>query len=257
MAGLALIGNPQRPGSLERLRGIKSLVACDATTPGGPRDGVSATVISTRLGLAYHDVAAADERVHVPDARLVKSTDDYTRFLSRLENKYPDADALDLNRAVRQHFYGDQGKRNQMGVFDSWLGDYGGNRLASLKGIEEDLQGLPDQLRRPDGKSVNLAHLAAGIDTHYQINKGMASRHNPVQWLKGAALTHAGDLGQTFGGLVRAVIPGVGDKDETISKALGYSSLDQLRGNQAGIEMGASLGPGEKLSAATRRYFGN
>lgn len=233
---------------------------CTPESPQGlPKDSVSPTVIGTRLQMAYEGVAQGENGpvrtdVHVPNASVVKTTEDYTRFVRILEKKYPNADGLDLNRAVRQHFYANDGARNQMPIFDSWLGTHGGRSLASLEGIEKDLKGLPHVITRPDGKSVNLAHLAVGIDTHYDIKRGEASRHSPLQWIRGAALTHGGDFGQTFGGVIRS-IPGVGEENETLKKAFGYSSMDQLRGNQHGIEMGASMHSGQRLSTALQNHF--
>ena len=221
--------------------------------PASPRDSVSPSLTSSRIHGALSAYAGA-ETTGIR-AGEVRTTNDYVQFLQGLEQKYPGASGLDLNRAVRQHFYSDEGSKNSSPVFDSWLGKDGGKNSPSLQGIEKDLQGLPTRLANPEGKQVDLSHVSVGIDAYYNQKTGRnGALEATLDAAKGFMLTHGGDLGQVFGGLIRA-IPGVGDKDETVGRALAYASPDQLRGNQAGLSIGSDMTPQTKLSSAVQGYF--
>lgn len=188
----------------------------------------------------------------------VHNTDDYSQFLRQLESKYPNASGLDLNRAVRQHFYSDNGTKNSSEVFDKWLGKEGGQNDPALKGIEKDLQGLPSRINNPSGKSVDLSHMTVGIDAYYNHKTG---RHGitdvPADAFKGVMLTHGGDAGQVFAATIKAAGNklGISNGDETFSNALGYASPPELRGNQAGIEIGMQIGRNDRLSDAVAKQF--
>jgi hypothetical protein len=232
------------------------LATAATTAPSSPLTGgetVSAGVKSAQV----HEALGAYAGAPITAAQ-VRTTDDYTQLVRQLEQKYPNASGLDINRAVRQHFYSDNGVKNTHEAFDNWLGRDGGHNAAELTGVENDLQGLPSRVTDPAGKAVDLSHMAVGIDAYYNHKTGIHSIATaPIDAAKGFMLTHGGDLGQVFAAEVMAAGNklGISHGSETFSSALDYASMAELRGNQDGIEMGLDMGAHDRLSAALMKQF--
>lgn len=240
-------------------------IALSLPTPSaGGRWGASAALASmgegrmrTLSASTGEGVASASQSGEPQPIRAneVRSVEDYVLFVGQLEQKYPDVPGLEINRAIRQHFYGEDGVRNA-GPFELFLGSEGGLKNPALAGIRDVIQGLPHEIQGPDGKSINLAHMTVGIDAHYQYQ--MEGRiMDPVDVAAGLFVTHAGDAGQVLGGLVRAALlsPDLESFRKDVDDAFGYASMDQLRGNQHGLEMGFKMSPESSLSQVLANYY--
>lgn len=185
-------------------------------------------------------------------ASEVKTTEDYKEFIRRLEQKYPKASGFEINRAVRQHFYSDDGRRNTHEVFDSWLGKEGGKNNPNLKGIEKDLEGLPSTIKDPCGRPINLAHQVVGVDTYYREKVlGEDSWYGaPKRAGQRFMLTNGGDYSQTIIGMGHVPFT-----DTTVDQALNYSAADQLNGNNDGLAMGDRMTSTDRLSTVLETQY--
>lgn len=178
----------------------------------------------------------------------VKTSDDLVRFVGDLETKYPNAHPRDMMRALRQHYYSDDGNKNQFPLFDMMIGRKGGKFAPELKGIDKDLQGLPMHVKNKAGDRVDISHIFAGADAFYDGGLAGQVKGRTV----GALASWGGDFLQTGAELVFAPFSKKYSFDEAIAK----SSKDQLRGDAIGyFNIGGQVGSGLRVSVALWSAF--